>query len=48
MLSCEKYISFSVPIKKETINDNKETITYKIKFIDTYRFMRGIDNKDCN
>ena len=37
----ERYISFSVPIKKETINDNKEPITYKIKFIDTYRFMRG-------
>ena len=33
----EKYISFSVPIKKE--HDNDKTITYKIKFIDTCRFM---------
>ena len=32
----EKYISFSVPIKKE--HDNDKTITYKIKF-DTCRFM---------
>ena len=29
----EKYISFSVPIKKE--HNNGETVTYKIKFIDT-------------
>ena len=33
----EKYVGFSVPIKKE--NDNDKTITYKIKFIDTCRFM---------
>ena len=33
----EKYISFSVPIKKE--NNNDKTITYKIKFIDSCRFM---------
>ena len=33
----EKYISFSVPIKKEQNND--KTITYKLKFIDTCRFM---------
>ena len=33
----EKYITFSVPIKKE--NDNDKTITYKIKFIDSCRFM---------
>ena len=33
----EKYISFSVPIKKEIIDG--EIITYKIKFIDSYRFM---------
>ena len=33
----EKYISFSVPIKKE--HDNDKTITYKIKFVDTCRFM---------
>ena len=34
----EKYITFSVPIKKE--NDNGEIITYKLKFIDHYRFMQ--------
>ena len=34
----EKYISFSVIIKKDIIDG--EIITYKIKFIDTYRFMR--------
>ena len=33
----EKYISFSVPIKKE--HDKDKTITYKTKFVDTYRFM---------
>ena len=31
----EKYITFSVPTK----DDNGKTITYKIKFIDTCRFM---------
>ena len=36
----EKYITFSVPIKKE--NKDGKTITYKIKFIDTYRY---IDSK---
>ena len=52
----EKYVSFSVPIKKE--HDNDKTITYKIKFIDTCRFMQSklsdlvdnlseINNKDC-
>ena len=53
----EKYISFSVPIKKE--HNNGETITYKIKFVDTCRFMQSklsdlVDNlseinnnKDC-
>ena len=36
----EKYITFSVPIKKEIENKNKIIeITYKIKFIDSYRFM---------
>ena len=34
----EKYITFSVPIKKEIRNKNIE-ITYKIKLIDSYRFM---------
>ena len=33
----EKYISFSVPIKKEC-HDGK-TITYKLRFIDSFRFM---------
>ena len=41
----EKYISFSVPIKKERNDDTNETITYKIKFIDSFRFMRcGLSN----
>ena len=40
----EKYISFSVPIKKERDNDSGETITYKIKFIDSCRF---IPSKSC-
>ena len=34
----EKYITFSVPIKKKIENKYLE-ITYKIKFIDSYRFM---------
>ena len=33
----EKYITFSVPMKKE--RDNDKTITYKIMFVDTCRFM---------
>ena len=54
----EKYITFSVPIKKEHDNDNGETITYKITFTDTCRFMQikwsnlvdnlsEINNKNC-
>ena len=41
----EKYITFSIPIKKETTkkdNDGSDKITkisYKIKFIDSYTFM---------
>ena len=41
----EKYITFSVPIKKEIIkkdkygNDKATEISYKIKFIDSCRFM---------
>ena len=41
----EKYITFSVPIKKEVNNydgndsKKKKTITYKLKFIDSFRFM---------
>ena len=34
----EKYITFSVPLKKKIDNKNLE-ITYKIKFIDNFRFM---------
>ena len=33
----EKYINFSVPIKTEL--DNDKTITYKLEFIDSFRFM---------
>ena len=32
-----KYITFSVPVKKEL--DNGKTIKYKLKFIDSFRFM---------
>ena len=52
----EKYISFSVPVKK--VHNNDKTITYKINFIDSCRFMPSklsslvnnvseINNKDC-
>ena len=55
----EKYITFSVPIKKKIKNKDLE-ITYKIKFIDSYRFMasslsklvdnlsEGIHNNKCS
>ena len=33
----EKYITFSVPIKKEI--HNGKTVTYKLKIIDSFRFM---------
>ena len=33
----EKYITFSIPIKKEL--HNGKTITYKLKFIESFRFM---------
>ena len=33
----KKYITFSVPIKKEC--DNGKTIAYKLRFIDSFRFM---------
>ena len=54
----EKYITFSVPIKKKIENKDLE-ITYKIKFVDSYRFMasslsklvdnlsEGIHNNKC-
>ena len=35
----EKYISFSVLIKKKIIDGTNEIIMYKIRFIDTFRFM---------
>ena len=55
----EKYITFSVPLKKKIENKNLE-ITYKIKFIDSFRFMssslsklvdnlsEGIHNNKCD
>ena len=55
----EKYITFSVPIKKKIENKDLE-ITYKIKFINSYRFMasslsklvdnlsEGIHNNKCS
>ena len=54
--STEKCITFSVPIYKE--NDDSKTITYRLRFIDSYRFMSAslsdlvnnvseINNKDC-
>ena len=53
----EKHITFSAPIKKEY--SNGEPTIYKLKFIDSYRFMKdsllkfvdnlsGIDNKEPN
>ena len=33
----EKYITFSVPVKKEL--DNSKTVEYKLKFIHCFRFM---------
>ena len=33
----KKYVTFSVPIKKEL--DNGKIITFKLKFIDSFRFM---------
>ena len=33
----EKYITFSAPIKKKC--DDVKTITYKLRFIDSFRFM---------
>ena len=40
----EKYITFSVPIKKKIDNKDLE-ITYKITFIDSYRFMSSLLSK---
>ena len=38
----KKYITFSVPFKKEVINNNgdNKTIRYNLKFIDSFRFMQ--------
>ena len=36
----KKYITFSVPIKKE--GDNGQKITYKLNFIDSFRFMSAL------
>ena len=52
----EKYITFSVPTDKEL--DNGKTITYKLRFIDSFRIMStslsklvdnlsAIYNKEC-
>ena len=43
----EKYLTFSVPIKKKIDNKDLE-ITYKIKFIDSYRFMSSSLSKLVN
>ena len=55
----EKYITFSAPLKKKIENKNLE-ITYKIKFIDSFRFMssslsklvgnlsEGVHNNKCD
>ena len=40
----DKYITFSVPIKKRIENKNRD-ITYKIKFIDSFRFMATLLSK---
>ena len=40
----EKYITFSIPIKKE--HDNDKIITYKIKSIDSCRFIQRISNQN--
>ena len=58
--STEKYITSSAPLKKKINNKNKTLeITYKIKFIDSYRFMstslsklvdnlsEGLQNNKC-
>ena len=52
----ERYVTFSVPLKKE--NDNGKKITYKLKFIESYRFvstllsnlvdsLSGVYDKEC-
>ena len=52
-----KIYYFSVPLKKE--NDNVKKVTYKLKFVDSYRFistslsnlvdnLSGVYDKECN
>ena len=41
----EKYITFSVPIKKE--HSNSKTATYKLKFIDSCSIYAGFIVKSC-
>ena len=41
----EKYITFSVLIKKDC--DNNKTVRYKLKFIDSFRFMPDSCIKTC-
>ena len=41
----EKYITFSVLIKKDC--DNNKTVRYKLKFIDSFRFMPDSFIKTC-
>ena len=54
----ENYITFSVLLKRENDNDNDKKITYKLKLIDSYRFMStslsnfvdnlsGVYDKEC-
>ena len=55
----EKYVTFSEPLKKKKIENKNLEITYKIKFIDSFRFMssslsklvdnlsEGIHNNKC-
>ena len=54
----ENYITFSVLLKRENDNDNDTKITYKLKLIDSYRFMStslsnlvnnlsGVYDKEC-
>ena len=47
----EKYITFSIPIKK--ICDDVKTITHKLRFVDSFRFMAAsiselVDNMSGN
>ena len=39
----EKYMTFSVPIKKKC--DDSKTITYKLRIIDSFRFMATLLSK---